>query len=51
MSAPLAVSPALRAFCDRVIVPALLERFLRDQAVAASPPPPGNDFNKPEARA
>jgi hypothetical protein len=33
--------PDLRAFVDRVIVPALLERFLREQLAgqASSPPP------------
>jgi hypothetical protein len=34
------VSPELKAFVDRVIVPALLERFLREQAAANSPQEP-----------
>jgi hypothetical protein len=35
----LALHPELRTFVDRVIVPALLERFLREQADAVGPPP------------
>ncbi len=31
------MSSDLRAFVDRVIVPALLERFLREQAASAEP--------------
>ena len=31
------MSPDLRAFVDRVVVPALLERFLREQAASAEP--------------
>jgi hypothetical protein len=34
------MSPELRAFVDRVIVPALLERFLREQAAEAPSPEP-----------
>jgi len=30
--------PDLRTFIDRVVVPALIERFLRDQAAGTSPP-------------
>jgi hypothetical protein len=30
--------PELRTFIDRVIVPALLDRFLRDQALSAPAP-------------
>lgn len=33
------MSSELRAFVDRVIVPALLDRFLREQAAAAVGPP------------
>jgi len=44
------MSPELRALCDRVVVPALLERFLRDQTTTP-PPTPHVDFRKPEARA
>jgi hypothetical protein len=33
------MNPDLRAFVDRVIVPALLERFLREQAAATAPRP------------
>jgi len=32
------INPELRVFIDRVIVPALLERFLRDQAAGSSAP-------------
>jgi len=31
------LSPELKTFIDRVVVPALLDRFLREQA-AATPP-------------
>ncbi len=31
------MSPELQGFIDRVIVPALLERFLREQASAPAP--------------
>jgi hypothetical protein len=34
------MSPELRAFIDRVIVPALLERFLREQAIDPTPQGP-----------
>jgi hypothetical protein len=33
------MNPELRAFIDRVVVPALLERFLRAQAACNSVPP------------
>jgi len=31
------MSPDLKAFIDRVVVPALVERFLREQAAAVPP--------------
>jgi len=39
MSAPPAVSPELRAFCDRVLVPALLERFRAERIAEPRIPP------------
>jgi hypothetical protein len=32
------MSPDLRVFVDRVVVPALVERFLREQAAASGAP-------------
>jgi hypothetical protein len=34
------LNPDLRLFIDRVIVPALLERFLREQAAGQAPTTP-----------
>lgn len=48
------MNPDLRVFIDRVIVPALLERFLREQAAAAARGPVAvsvADLPKPEATA
>jgi len=41
----------LRMFIDRVVVPALLERFLREQQAAAPPPVgSGRDLPSPAPR-
>jgi hypothetical protein len=34
------MSPELRDFVDRVVVPALLDRFLREQAASRETSPP-----------
>jgi hypothetical protein len=44
----MAINPELKQFIDRVVVPALLERFLREHAAGAEPPRP--DFANGEAR-
>jgi hypothetical protein len=45
------MSTDLRAFIDRVIVPALLERFLRDHAAASPARPPSSVGDLPKVEA
>lgn len=40
------LAPELRAFIDRVIIPALLERFLRESAASPGSSSAAQDFQK-----